>query len=79
MADINSTLILMEPLTNQVQNIAMLISSIIGGLVGLTIIMIALRIYEIKQIKKFRHELKEDFNSLRKRLDEIEKKLSKRK
>ena len=76
--DINSTLMILEPITKQMNAITTLVSSVIGGLVGLTIIMIVLRAYEVRNLREFTKEIRHNLRNIENRLETIEKKLARR-
>lgn len=63
--DINTTLPLVGPIADTVTNMWQTLQVLVGGIFGLYIVIILLRIYEYKNISKTLKEIKEDIKKLK--------------
>lgn len=85
MADINSTINaintsvpLLAPVVDNLQNLIGIVKWLVGGVFGLYIIFMAIKIYEFRSMKKMLRDLSVQVCELQKKIDKLGKKKTKK-
>ncbi len=78
MVDINNTLEMLEPFSVTVQGFMDIIKILVGGIFGLYVIMLVVKIYYSVKYMKAMESFTKELKQLRERITGLEKKLSKK-